>query len=97
MSTSNTVFVAALAALAGAAALSQTAAADDAKKEKCFGVSAAGKNDCASTGNNSCAGTSKIDFDKGAWKYVPAGTCVKFEVTLPDGTKRLGSLNPVKS
>ncbi len=93
----NTVFLAALAALAGATALSQAASADDVKKEKCFGVTAAGKNDCASTGNNSCAGTSKIDFDKGAWKYVPAGTCVTLQVTLPDGSKRPGSLTPVKS
>lgn len=97
MATTKTALVAALAALAGATALSQIAGADDAKKEKCFGISAVGKNDCASAGNNSCAGTSKVDFDKGAWKYVPAGTCVSTNVTLPDGTTRAGSLTPLKS
>src|SRR5262249_57311277 len=31
------------------------------KAEKCYGLAKAGKNDCASTGNNSCAGTSKVN------------------------------------
>ena len=35
----------------------------------------AGKNDCASTGNNSCGGTSKLNADPKAWIYVPAGYC----------------------
>ena len=43
--------------------------------EKCYGIAKAGKNDCASTGNNSCAGTSRIDADPGAWVYVPQGYC----------------------
>ncbi len=41
--------------------------------EKCYGL--AGKNDCASTGNNSCAGTSKVNADPRAWIYVPEGYC----------------------
>jgi uncharacterized membrane protein len=45
------------------------------KAEKCYGIAKAGKNDCASTGNNSCAGTSKADADPRAWIYVPAGYC----------------------
>ncbi len=45
------------------------------KAEKCYGIAKAGKNDCASTGNNSCGGTSKIDGDPRAWIYVPAGYC----------------------
>jgi uncharacterized membrane protein len=45
------------------------------KTEKCYGIAKAGKNDCAATGNNSCGGTSKIDGDKKAWIYVPAGYC----------------------
>jgi uncharacterized membrane protein len=45
------------------------------KAEKCYGIAKAGKNDCASTGNNSCAGTSKLNGDKKAWIYVPAGYC----------------------
>jgi uncharacterized membrane protein len=43
--------------------------------EKCYGISKAGKNDCASTGNNSCAGTARADADPRAWIYVPAGYC----------------------
>ena len=43
--------------------------------EKCYGIAKAGKNDCASTGNNSCGGTSKLSSDPKAWIYVPAGYC----------------------
>lgn len=45
------------------------------KAEKCYGIARAGKNDCASTGSSSCAGTSKIDGDPKAWLYVPVGYC----------------------
>jgi len=45
------------------------------KAEKCYGIAKAGKNDCAATGNNSCAGTSKVNADPRAWIYVPAGYC----------------------
>ena len=43
--------------------------------EKCYGIAKAGKNDCASTGNNSCGGTSKVNSDPKAWIFVPAGYC----------------------
>jgi uncharacterized membrane protein len=55
----------------------------------------AGKNDCAATGSNSCAGTSKADYDAKAWKYVAKGSCAKMEVTLKDGKKRMGTLAPM--
>ena len=46
------------------------------EKEKCFGIAKAGQNDCASVaGTHSCAGQSKVDMDKGEWKYVAKGTC----------------------
>src|SRR6185369_14415126 len=45
------------------------------KTEKCYGIAKAGKNDCASTGNNSCGGSSKLNGDPKAWVYVPAGYC----------------------
>ena len=45
------------------------------KAEKCYGIARAGKNDCASTGNNSCGGTSKLNSDPKAWIYVPEGYC----------------------
>jgi uncharacterized membrane protein len=45
------------------------------KAEKCYGIAKAGKNDCASTGNNSCGGSSKVASDPKAWIYVPEGYC----------------------
>jgi uncharacterized membrane protein len=45
------------------------------KAEKCYGIAKAGKNDCASTGNNSCGGSSKVNADAKAWIYVPEGYC----------------------
>ncbi len=45
--------------------------------EKCYGVAAAGKNDCAATGSHSCAGESKTASDPKSWLYVPTGTCQK--------------------
>jgi len=45
------------------------------KAEKCYGIAKAGKNDCASTGANSCGGTSKANADPKAWIYVPEGYC----------------------
>jgi uncharacterized membrane protein len=45
------------------------------KAEKCYGIARAGRNDCASTGNNSCGGTSKLNSDPKAWIYVPEGYC----------------------
>ena len=45
------------------------------ESEKCYGIAKAGKNDCASTGNNSCGGSSKVNADPKAWIYVPEGYC----------------------
>jgi len=45
------------------------------KAEKCYGIAKAGKNDCASQGHNSCAGTSKRNADPKAWMFVPEGSC----------------------
>ena len=66
-----------LLASAVAAALSGSiVAAQAAENEKCFGVAAAGQNDCQ-TASNSCAGQ-VADAGRGdAWIYVPAGTCTK--------------------
>ena len=61
-----------IAVVAGA----QTAAAQDARSEKCYGVSKAGKNDCQ-TATSSCAGTAKKDAQADAWISVPAGICAK--------------------
>jgi uncharacterized membrane protein len=61
-------------------------------KEKCYGVSLKAQNDCAAGAGTSCAGTSKVDYQKDAWKYVPKGTCET--IKTPHGT---GTLKPVKS
>ena len=47
------------AAFTGTAMLAQAGPAPEPtfKAEKCYGIAKAGKNDCASTGANSCAGT----------------------------------------
>ena len=45
-------------------------------KEKCYGIAAAGQNDCANlAGTHSCAGQSKVSNDAGEWKYVAKGEC----------------------
>ncbi len=72
----------AVLAMAAAAAAGGTAAAAEGAKEKCYGVSLKGKNDCAAGPGTSCAGTSTVDYQGNAWKHVPAGSCVKMGGTL---------------
>ncbi|MFZ6742174.1 DUF2282 domain-containing protein [Undibacterium sp. JH2W] len=65
-------------ALAGLLGSSMAMAAEPVKTEKCFGISKAGQNDCATkSGSHSCAGQSKKDNDPSEWKKVPAGSCEK--------------------
>lgn len=59
-------------------------------KEKCFGVSLAGKNDCAAGAGTTCAGTSHKDYQGNSWKYVAKGTCTS--IKTPKG---FGSLTPI--
>ena len=76
------------AALAMTAANANPAAAD--KREKCYGVSMAGKNDCKAGAGTSCAGSSKKDHSGAAWKHVPAGTCTTMvSKTSPTGYGQL--------
>jgi uncharacterized membrane protein len=84
----------ALGALAAGSAIAQDKPMADkmAAMEKCYGVSMAGKNDCAAGPGTTCAGTSKVDYQGNAWKNVPAGTCVT--IKTPKG---MGSLAPIKS
>ena len=70
------MIAAAATSLMSLALLSAPALAQDAAKEKCFGIAKAGQNDCANlSGSHSCAGQSKVDMGKDEWKYVAAGTC----------------------
>ena len=84
--------------LAIAAALSSalvTAAAPPsaqaASKEKCYGVSLKGQNDCAAGAGTTCAATSKVDYQGNAWKLVEKGNCVTTQT--PFGA---GSLTEIK-
>jgi uncharacterized membrane protein len=86
----------ALSALASGAALAaeKDQAMDKkaaAETEKCYGVSLAGKNDCAAGPGTTCAGTSKVDYQGNAWKKVAKGTCTTMKTP-----KGMGSLEPIK-
>ncbi|RJG14686.1 BufA1 family periplasmic bufferin-type metallophore [Massilia cavernae] len=83
-----------VAALASGVTQAQDKKATDSKPamEKCYGVSHAGKNDCAAGPGTTCAGTSKMDYQGNSWKHVPAGTCTS--IKTPKGN---GSLQPIKS
>ncbi|MBX2809679.1 MAG: DUF2282 domain-containing protein [Cellvibrionaceae bacterium] len=59
------------------ASANESVAAPKYKAEKCYGVSKAGKNDCAAGPGTSCAGTSTVDAQGNAWMFVPKGTCDK--------------------
>ena len=47
--------------------------------EKCYGINAAAKNDCAASNSHSCAGEAKQASDPKSWIYVPTGTCAKIQ------------------
>jgi uncharacterized membrane protein len=53
-----------------------TAKAMKDKLEKCYGINASGKNDCAA-GAHSCAGQSTSARDPKSFVLVPAGDCAK--------------------
>ncbi len=75
----------ALASMAAAAPLTkaEVKAAMGAHKEKCFGVALKGQNDCAAGPGTTCQGTSTVDFQGNAWKFVNGGTCTS--IVLPNG------------
>lgn len=66
------------------------AAAED--REKCYGVSLKGDNDCKAGPGTTCAGSSTMDYQGNAWEYKPKGTCVT--IKTPKG---MGSLTPIES
>ncbi len=81
----------AIVAAAAASLLSSLLVATPAmaqSKEKCYGIAKAGQNDCANlSGTHSCAGQSKLDNDKGEWKYVAKGTCKQMMGLTADEAK----------
>jgi uncharacterized membrane protein len=76
MSIKTLAIAAAVSSLLTMGAMDTASAGEKADKEKCYGVAAAGKNDCAANGH-SCAGQAKTDNDPTEWKYVPKGECEK--------------------
>jgi uncharacterized membrane protein len=90
----DSAMAAALTTIANAGPLSkeEIKAATDAHKEKCYGVALKGQNDCAAGPGTTCQGTSSIDFQGNAWKFVRGGTCTS--IVVPGGQH--GSLTPLK-
>ncbi len=67
--------VTAFSLVAGAALIADTTSAEaGAKKERCYGIAKAKKNDCEANGH-SCQGQARKDGDPNEWVYVPAGLC----------------------
>jgi uncharacterized membrane protein len=90
--TTNPALTLALAAALGTALTAVAApAAAQSSKEKCYGVSLKGQNDCAAGPGTTCAGTSRVDYQGNAWKLVAKGTCVTTQT--PHGA---GSLTEIK-
>jgi uncharacterized membrane protein len=89
MKTVTTLTAAALAAMLSAGLAQAEPVKPQPNKDKCYGISKAGKNDCAAGAGTSCAGSSKVDYQGNAWKYVAKGTCAKIQT--PKGP---GSLTP---
>lgn len=85
--TTATALAMALGAVISLSSMPAFAADKDGKdKDKCYGVSLKGKNDCKAGAGTSCAGTSKIDYQGNAWTLVPKGTCAQIpSPTSPTG------------
>jgi uncharacterized membrane protein len=93
MKSSLGIAAATLASLAAASLVTATpATAQSGAKEKCYGVSLKGKNDCAAGPGTSCAGTSTADYQGNAWKYVAKGQCAKMGGSL---AAKKGNTKPV--
>jgi uncharacterized membrane protein len=77
-------------AIAGAlssalAMIGSSAQGQQVAKEKCYGISLKGQNDCAAGPGTTCAGTSKVDYQGNAWKLVPKDSCAKTVTPLGPG------------
>lgn len=96
----HTISAIALATALGAALSTASAplAAEEADKEKCYGLALKGKNDCKAGPGTTCAGTAQRDYQGNAWKYVPKGTCEKTaSPTSPTGFGQLQEFKEKKS
>lgn len=93
---SKTIKTVAVAASVAAALAAHTTSVNAQAKEKCYGISLAGENDCAAGPGTTCAGTSTVDYQGNAWTLVAKGTCETIGdlPAMADGTERKGSLEP---
>ena len=89
MKTLNLALAAAVVTALSTAAANAGPVKPQPTKDKCYGISLAGKNDCKAGAGTSCAGTSHAAYQGDAWKYVARGTCAK--IKTPKG---FGSLTP---
>jgi len=87
--TLTTISTAALAAMLTVGVANAGPVKPQPTKDKCYGIAKAGHNDCAAGAGTSCAGTSRVDYQGNAWKYVARGTCAS--IKTPKG---VGSLTP---
>lgn len=74
------------AALGTALAALATPSSAQSAKEKCYGVSLKGQNDCAAGPGTTCAGTSRVDYQGNAWKLVAKGNCATTQTPLGPGS-----------
>jgi uncharacterized membrane protein len=86
MSHKITMSLAIAAALSSALATVTVSPAEAGSKEKCYGVSLKGHNDCAAGAGTTCAATSKVDYQGNAWKLVDQGTCVTTQTPFGPGS-----------
>jgi uncharacterized membrane protein len=86
----NALAAASVLASLTAAAATAGPGAPQPGKDKCYGISLAGKNDCKAGAGTTCAGTSHKAYQGDAWKYVAKGTCTS--IKTPTGH---GSLAPI--
>jgi uncharacterized membrane protein len=94
---SITMKTVAVAGVFAATMAAHTTPASAQSKEKCYGVSMAGQNDCAAGPGTTCAGTASVDYQGNAWKLVDAGTCASMDLPkMANGKARMGSLEALK-
>lgn len=94
----RTLSLALAASLTTALSLASAPASAQDGKEKCFGISLKGQNDCAAGPGTTCAGTSKVDYQGNAWTLVAKGTCDKTaSQTSPTGFGQLKEFKEKKA
>lgn len=97
MNISRSAFLAGIVATAMVGLASEASAQSKPAREKCYGISLAGHNDCSAGPGTSCAGTSKVNYEGDAWKLVPKGTCTTIKSpTSPTGYGHISAFKEVR-